>query len=129
MITQNYNTQPSIAINELFRNLSSPRQASPWQWTETDDAWKGEVDLPGFTREEVTVSLDKDRLLVVEARQADLPESESRDFSRSEKTLRLRIPREVDAEKLGAKLEDGVLRVTLPKVIPDSQIARKIELN
>lgn len=129
MITQNYNTQPSIAINELFRNLSSPRQASPWQWTETDDAWKGEVDLPGFTREEVTVSLDKDRLLVVEARQADLPEGESRDFSRSEKTLRLRIPREVDAEKLGAKLEDGVLRVTLPKVIPDSQIARKIELN
>lgn len=129
MITQNYNTQPSIAINELFRNLSSPRQASPWQWTETDDAWKGEVDLPGFTREEVTVSLDKDRLLVVEARQTDLPEGESRDFSRSEKTLRLRIPREVDAEKLGAKLEDGVLRVTLPKVIPDSQIARKIELN
>lgn len=129
MITQNYNTQPSIAINELFRNLSSPRQASPWQWTETDDAWKGEVDLPGFTREEVTVSLDKDRLLVVEARQADLPEGESRDFSRSEKTLRLKIPREVDAEKLGAKLEDGVLRVTLPKVIPDSQIARKIELN
>lgn len=129
MMIKNYNNQPAVTVNDLFRNLTPPRQTSPWQWTETDDAWKGELDLPGFTKEEVKVSLDKDRLLVVEAKQAELPEGETRDFARGERTLRLRIPREVDAEKLAAKLDNGVLSVTLPKVTPDSQVARQIELN
>ncbi|MBK1835391.1 Hsp20/alpha crystallin family protein [Roseibacillus ishigakijimensis] len=122
-------TQPAVVLNEIFRNLAAPRPSQSWRWTEKDEAWKGELDLPGFTKEEVNVSLDKDRLLVVEARQADLPEGEERDFSREEVSYRLRLPRTAQAEDLSARLENGVLFVTVPKITPDSQIARRIELN
>ncbi|GHC55432.1 hypothetical protein GCM10007100_22510 [Roseibacillus persicicus] len=102
---------------------------TPWRWVEKDEAWRGELDLPGFAKEEVKVSLDKERVLLIEAKQPELAEGEERDFTRSEATYRVRLPREADAEKLEAKLENGVLQVTIPKLTPDSQIARHIELN
>jgi HSP20 family protein len=129
MTTRNCNTQPSVALNDIFRTFAPVRQASPWRWTEKDEAWTGELDLPGFAKDEVNVALDKDRVLVVEAKQEELPEGETRNFTRSEVNYRLRLPREADAENLAAKLENGVLRVTLPKATPDSQGARRIELN
>ena len=129
MTTRNCNTQPAAVLNELFRNFSPPRAANPWRWTEKDDAWTGQLDLPGFTKEEVNVLIDKDRIFSVEAKQPELAEGETRDFARSEVSYKLRLPREADAEKLVATLENGVLSVTLPKVTPDSQIERRIELN
>lgn len=126
--TQTCNT-PAATLNELFRTLSPPRTASPWRWTEKDDAWKGEIDVPGFAKDEVNVSIDKDRILLIEAKQSELPEGEARDFAKAERNYRLHLPREADAEKLNAKLENGVLQITLPKVTPDSQIARRIDLN
>lgn len=128
MNTQTCNT-PAATLNELFRTFSPPRTASPWRWTEKDDAWKGEIDIPGFTKDEVSVSIDKDRVLLIEAKQSELPEGETRDFAKAERGYRLHLPREADAEKLDAKLENGVLQLTLPKLTPDSQIARRIALN
>lgn len=115
-------------IDRVFRNLHSST-SNAWHWVEVDEAWKGQLDLPGFTKEEVQVQLDKDRVLHVEAKQPELEEGETREFQRSAVSYRLRLPRQVDAEKLSANLENGVLAVTLPKVTPDSQVARRIELN
>lgn len=132
MTTRNYNTQPAVVLNELFRNFASPRVANPWRWTEKDEAWKGELDLPGFAKGEVNVSIDKERILSVTAKQSEKSEQsegEEREFSRPEVSYRLQLPREADAEKLHASLENGVLAVMLPKVTPDSQIERRIELN
>lgn len=129
MTTTNCNTQPSVVLNELFRNFAPSRPATPWRWAEKDEAWKGELDLPGFAKEEVTVFIDKDRVLSVEAKQPKLAEGEEREFNRNEVSYQLRLPREADAEKLAAALENGVLRVTLPKVTPDSKIERRITLN
>lgn len=130
MNTQTCNT-PAATLNELFRTFSPPRiaPANPWRWAEKDDAWKGEIDLPGFTKDEVNVTIDKDRVLLIEAKQSELPEGETRDFVKAERGYRVRLPRETDAEKLDAKLENGVLQITLPKLTPDSQIARRIDLN
>ena len=128
MNNQTCNTS-AATLNELFRTFAPPRATNPWRWTEKDDAWTGELDLPGFTKEEVNVALDKDRVLAIEAQQTELPEGETRDFARAERNYNLRLPKEADAEKLAAKLENGVLQVTLPKLTPDSQIARHIELN
>ena len=123
------NYQTSDTLNELLRTFSTPRSTSPWHWVEKDEAWTGELELPGFTKNEVNVALDKDRILNIKAKQTELPEGETPDFARSERSYQLRLPKEADAEKLAAALENGILRVVLPKVTPDSQIARKIDLN
>ncbi|MEM9080921.1 MAG: Hsp20/alpha crystallin family protein [Verrucomicrobiota bacterium] len=120
--------QPSLSneLDRVFRAFQPTRLTNPWRWTEKDEAWVGEVDLPGFTKEEVSVNLDKDRVLLIEAKQNE--ESE-RAFKRPVATFRLRLPQEADAEKVNAGLENGVLTVTLTKITPDSQRERRIELN
>lgn len=127
MNTQTYHNQTALTLNEFLRNLTPNRSANSWRWIEKDDSWKGELDLPGFEKEEVTVFIDKDRILSVTAQQTET--EEEADFTRNKVVSHLRLPREINAEKLAAALESGVLRVTLPKVSPDSKIERQIELN
>ena len=129
MITRNYNTPSALTLNEFLRNFAPPSPANAWRWIEKDDLWQGQLDLPGFTKEEVTVFIDKERVFTVQAKQTQPTEGESPDFPRSEINNKLRLPREADAEKLDATLENGVLNVTLPKMTPDSKIERHIELN
>lgn len=122
--------QPNVLseLDRVFRNFGTP-DSTPWQWAEVDDAWQGQLDLPGFSKDEVTVNLDKDRILHIQAQQPELKEGETRNFTRAAIRYRLRLPRQVDGERVAANLENGVLTVTLPKVTPDSQVARQIELN
>ena len=129
MKNRTYQNPTSVALDEFFRSFAPAQNAAPWSWAEKDDAWEGQLDLPGFTKDEVTVSLDKERVLSVVAKQPELEEGETRDFARNERTFKLQLPREAAAEKLTAVLENGVLNLNIPKVTPDSAIERRIELN
>lgn len=71
---------------------------------ESAEAYTGNVDLPGVRREDLQVTLTKRQLRIVGKRQ-----SQSFDHS-------WRIPTDVDADRVTAKLADGVLHLTLPKV-------------
>ncbi|MDP0492330.1 MAG: Hsp20/alpha crystallin family protein [Verrucomicrobiota bacterium JB023] len=128
-MTNNLTCRPNSVATELdrvFRAFATPSTISQWRWLEKDEAWVGQIDLPGFAKEEVTVNLDKDRLLVIEAKHS---EDDEREFKREAVSYRLRLPNEANAENISGKLENGVLEVIVPKVTPDSQIARRIELN
>ena len=129
MMTRTNNHSTAFALDEFFRSFAPSQNPNPWRWVEKDDSWHGQLDLPGFTKDEVVIAIDKERILSVQAEQEELPEEQNHDFPRSEKTYKFELPREIDAEKLAATLENGVLCVTLPKVVPDSKIERRIELN
>jgi len=69
------------------------------------------AELPGVTREDIGVEMVEDYLTISAARKT--PEGkgeESFSFSRS-----VTIPEAVQADKVTAAYEDGVLTVTLPK--------------
>lgn len=76
------------------------------------------IELPGVAREDVAVSLEENILKVRAARGSLIPkearvlrrELQSRDYE-----LRVRLAPEVDAERLGAVLLDGVLSIRLPR--------------
>ena len=101
--------------------------------SEDENAFHLEADLPGWTMEELEVSVLGDELTLGGERQAETCEctgdgAECRtDAPTSAKFLRrersygsfkrvLRFPTEVDAAKVTAQLRNGVLEVTLPKV-------------
>jgi HSP20 family protein len=78
------------------------------------------AELPGVEKEDVTVEIAGDRLMI-EAERKFAEEEEKEDFYRSElgygKLLRtVVLPVEVDAEHIHAELKEGILNVTLPKV-------------
>jgi HSP20 family protein len=81
------------------------------------DAHELQVLMPGVTRDGVTISLDGDQLGVVGRRRQRVPagwrprfrEHEERDYR-----LRVRLNIRIDEEKIHARMEDGVLYLTLP---------------
>jgi HSP20 family molecular chaperone IbpA len=85
------------------------------------------ADVPGATKEGVTVNFDKGQL-TIEARRADahrgtsvLAEYRPRDYYRA-----FTVPQGIDASRIDAQLSAGVLRLRLPK--SDAAKPRRIEV-
>jgi HSP20 family protein len=69
------------------------------------------AELPGVTRDAISVEMVDDNLTIQASRKQSAAEGEeSSSFSRS-----ISIPEAVQADKVGAVYENGVLTVTLPK--------------
>lgn len=70
-----------------------------------------QAELPGFDKKEIEVELERNRLTLKGARKVNAKEDSSEvTFQRS-----ISIPETVEAEKVSAKYENGVLTVTIPK--------------
>jgi HSP20 family protein len=77
------------------------------------------AEMPGVKKDDVKITFEKNLLMVQGQRKpSEIPqdarvllnEMRVRDFSRS-----IRIPVEVDVNNLSAELENGILRIVLPK--------------
>ena len=78
---------------------------------EDADNFYARFEVPGVKKEDVKIELDKGLLSVsVEKRENTDSGDQSQRVTRS-----LSVPESVAADKVGAKLEDGVLTLTLPK--------------
>jgi HSP20 family protein len=89
---------------------------------ERDGEFVATVDLPGFERDDVDVRVT-DHTLRIDAERETRSEEEEEEAERYVRRERrresahrsLRLPAEVDAESVTARMENGVLVVTLPK--------------
>ena len=84
-----------------------------------DDAYRVQVELPGFSREEIDVSV-AGRTLTVSGERKKFEPPEGARLLRSERPsgtfeLNVRLPAEVDALSVVAQMHDGVLEIALPK--------------
>ncbi|SHL65960.1 Hsp20/alpha crystallin family protein [Hymenobacter psychrotolerans] len=96
---------------------------------ETESSYEVEAALPGLKREDIKVDFHQGRLTISgersfrneqNQRRYHLVESSYGSFSRS-----LQLPDTVDASRIEASFEDGVLRVSVPK---DEQKTRRHQI-
>lgn len=83
-----------------------------------------EAEMPGFKKDEIEIVLDKS-VLTITAKKTETPQTESPDGNGTQWLLRersvreyrraFRLPSSADAATVDARLEDGVLHVTLTK--------------
>lgn len=78
------------------------------------------MEVPGFTKEDLKINFEDD-YLVVEGKKTETEEKEEKNYWRKERrqaSFRRIIPllAEVDYEKAKARLKDGVLEIVLPKL-------------
>ena len=75
------------------------------------------VELPGVKKENVTLDIDGDVLTIHAKRTSSAPaewKTLHRELVENDYTLRLKLQTPVDEDKLAARLDDGILSITLP---------------
>lgn len=98
------------AFDDAFDALLSPVRQSA-DVAETDKSYTISLDVPGLTREQLTIGIE-DQVVRIESK-ADAPRSVRAIY---------RLPQEVDSAASEAKLENGVLTLTLAKLAPVSRV-------
>ncbi len=79
------------------------------------------ADLPGFEREAIDLSIDGDRLVIAASHDEETADDDERYLRRERRATAIRrtidLPVAVDAESASASYTNGVLTVTLPKLV------------
>ena len=95
---------------------------------ETDDAYVFTIEMPGLKKDNVEVNFEGDTL-IVKGESSEKKEEKGvirREYHSTRFERTFSIGPGVDREKVKAKMEDGILTVTLPK--SQERIGRKIEI-
>jgi HSP20 family protein len=105
------------------------RNQPPVNVWEQDDALKVEMELPGVKSEQLDISVAGDDLSI-KVNRPDVAQ-EGVTYHRRERPVGslsriVRLPAQVDADRVEADLRDGVLTITLPKA--ESAKPRKINV-
>lgn len=108
---------PSIIMNEALSQ--SVKSNVPVNIFETEQSFELHVIAPGFDKDAFKISLDKN-LLSIAAEYKDKKEEQKekqirKEFRYQSFTRMFTLNETIDAEKIEAKYENGVLQVHLPK--------------
>ena len=99
---------------------------------ETNDAYVLQVSAPGRTKEDFKISLEKN-LLTISSEKKDEQQTENekqirREFSFQSFKRTFTVDEKIDAEKIDAKYENGLLTLTLPKKEEVKLVAKTISV-
>ena len=100
-------------VNEAF---FSPATTPGVNVQQDDKAWTVTLDLPGVTREELSI-----------ATEGNVVRIETKAEAKRQYKAAYELPQEIDVAASGAKLEHGVLTLTLAKQVPVSNV-KQIEV-
>ena len=96
--------------------------------SESDKDYRLELCIPGMKKEDLNLSIDADNNLVIEMQKKEEKKEGDekrhylrREFSSTQFKQMLTLPENVKKEDIGAKVENGILTVSLPKYTPEEQ--------
>ncbi|HIU39571.1 MAG TPA: Hsp20/alpha crystallin family protein [Candidatus Limisoma intestinavium] len=136
---RNQNWLPSI-FNDFFDNewMEKANATAPAiNVSESENEYKVEVAAPGMTKEDFNIRIDEENNLVISMEKKSESKEEKKDrkylrreFSYSKFEQTMILPDDVDKEKIGAAVENGVLDITLPKLTKEDlpKLSRNIEI-
>ena len=102
---------------------------------ENEQQYDVELAVPGMTKDDFNVSINDEGCLVIKMERKDEKKDEDkeehylrREFSYTSYQQALTLPADVEHDKIEAKVENGVLHVTLPRKPEAEKAQRKIEV-
>lgn len=129
-------------INRVFEDALSrskdyDEEVSKCDWRpivdifDTENAIVINAELPGVTKENITLDVKENTLILKGERQID-EEARKENYYRMERCFgsferAFTLPATVDPEKISANFKDGILRIEIPK--PEEKKPKQISIN
>lgn len=100
--------------------------------SEDEKAFRIEVAVPGFSKEDVKIELEEDVLQISAEKKSEREVNEEkyavREFGYTRFSRRFRLPKAVNFDAIKATASNGILRVEVPKAAPVSN-TRTIQID
>ena len=126
-------------FDDFFNNGFMPRAnstAPAVNVKETDKEYTMELAAPGIKKEYCRVGINDEGYLTVaiENKQEHKHEDKNhhylrREFSYSNYEQNYTLPDDVEKDNISAKVEDGILTITMPKTAPKEKVTKSIEIS
>ncbi len=100
-------------VDQLFAGYPNSKH----QLFSTDKGWSARVDLPGYAKEDISLQFEEQSLTL-----------KAMNETRGLKTLKLALGDEVEISDISAKLEHGILEITLPRTETAEAESKSIEI-
>ena len=118
---------PEYAMNEGYEKMAMPVEIH-----EKETEYGVMAELPGVKKEDLDIEIDKNCLTMCAKRNEETKEDtkgfRKSEFRYGEFSRTIYFPEEINIEKTTAKLEDGVLKITAPKMVIEKQDKRKLSI-
>lgn len=100
---------------------------------EEGDWYVVDAELPGLKREDVSIELGEGTLYI-KAHKEERAEESGEGYLRKERGSmsfyrRLALPADADRDHVSAKLEDGILRITIPRLQMPAEPHRRVSVD
>ncbi|VTY12315.1 Acid shock protein [uncultured Prevotella sp.] len=124
-------------FNDFFYNNNMPKTnatAPAINVLENENEYIVELAAPGLRKGDFDISINNDGDLVIKMEKKNEVKDEKahylrREFAYSKYEQTLILPDDVNKDEVGARMSDGVLNITLPKLNKTVQkVARQIEV-
>ncbi|MDZ7786770.1 MAG: Hsp20/alpha crystallin family protein [Halofilum sp. (in: g-proteobacteria)] len=131
-------TWPDVLGQDPFAGLDWPATRSTLgelgraDLSETDSGYELEVDLPGMSRDDISVDFS-DGMVSISGERSDEREDQRKGYYLSERSYgsvkrMFRVPESVKTDEIKAEFRDGVLTLRMPKTEEAQKSTRRIDI-
>ena len=119
-------------VNRLFERFfddaffAAPAANRALAFWEEEQAFTIEMDAPGVSEKDIELSIHNGELVIQGERKSERGDGGFDNRTSGKFEQRIALPKAIDAEKITAKLSNGVLTLTVPK--SEAAKPRKIEV-
>ena len=106
----------SNLVNQMWNEVAeTPKSKPATNVMETEKEFKLQVLIPGWSKKEVKIEIDKNILSISGEKEAKDEDFIRKEFKTDAFERAFQLPKDINFEKISAKQENGILEISIPK--------------
>jgi HSP20 family protein len=115
------------------QGLTSPGYIPPIELLEKENKYVISAELPGLEKNNVTIDLTDEDILLLKGEKQETKKENNEEIHFTEISYgsfrrEIRLPSDIEKEKISASFKNGTIEISLPKTIKNKKTNKKIEI-